>query len=317
MTSAATNGPSEAALPLWRRLWIYQAERFPLGKTAVLLAAFSSASVNVSAMLAERPLPGWGAYAVAFLVSFILFVQLRVCDEVKDAETDARYRPERPIPRGLVGLRTVIAIGLLAMPVAVAATLLYHPALLALLALVWLWLALMSVEFFAPRWLNSRPVLYLVSHMAIMPLLDLFVTGTEWLPSREGPAAALAFFLGLSFVNGCILEVGRKLWAPENEREGVESYSKLWGIGPALRIWAGLCILSFGLLVAVGGALGMPLLFALLGAAALSAALAAAWWMDRARGPLAQARLDQVAGLWVFVCYMTSGFAPLLARWPW
>ena len=35
-------------------------------------------------------------------VALIFFFQLRACDEVKDAEDDRRYRPERPIPRGLV-----------------------------------------------------------------------------------------------------------------------------------------------------------------------------------------------------------------------
>ena len=50
---------TEKDLPVLRRLWIYQRERIPLLKTATLLAVFSAASVNVSALLAERPLPGW------------------------------------------------------------------------------------------------------------------------------------------------------------------------------------------------------------------------------------------------------------------
>jgi 4-hydroxybenzoate polyprenyltransferase len=93
-------GEHNLALP--QRLWIYQRERFPLGRTAVLIAVFSAASISVSAHLAGRALPPWPAFLVAFIVTLVIFFQMRACDEVKDAEDDARYRPERPVPRGLV-----------------------------------------------------------------------------------------------------------------------------------------------------------------------------------------------------------------------
>ena len=41
-------------------LWAYQKERFPLAKTAPLLAVFSAASLCASAELPGRALPGWG-----------------------------------------------------------------------------------------------------------------------------------------------------------------------------------------------------------------------------------------------------------------
>lgn len=306
---------SEGSLSLVQRLWIYQAERIPLAKTAILLAVFSAASVNVSAFLANRALPSWGAYATAFLVSLIIFVQLRACDELKDAEDDRRYRPERPVPRGLVSLRVILTLGAALVPVAVLITLGYHPPLLLLLGLVWLWLALMTVEFFAPKWLKAHPILYLVSHMAIMPLLDLFVTGAEWLPANGGPASTLVLFLILSFVNGCVLEIGRKIWTPKNEREGVDSYSRLWGIPLSVSIWMVLLALSFGLLVGVGYATGhliataLPGLIMLLGAFWIGAA------MRKAPTDKRQQWLDTVSGLWVFVCYTAAGFAPLVVGW--
>ncbi|MBV6656300.1 MAG: UbiA family prenyltransferase [Devosiaceae bacterium] len=304
---------SERQLPLAKRLWIYQAERIPLAKTALLLAVFSAASVNVSAFFADRPLPGWGAYATAFLVSLVLFIQLRACDEYKDLADDKLYRPERPIPRGLVSLRLILGIGFGLVPVAIAVTFAYHPPLLLLLGLVWLWLALMTVEFFVPDWLKTRAVLYLVSHMAIMPLLDLFVTGAEWLPSGEGPAPALALFLVLSFVNGCVLEIGRKVNAPAQEREGVDSYSKLWGIPRALLVWQALVVLALALLIGVGLQTGHPILTAVPGLAMAAIALWTAHTMRQEPSAERQKRLDTVSGLWVFVCYTAAGFAPLAA----
>ncbi|MFN3171084.1 MAG: UbiA family prenyltransferase [Hyphomicrobiales bacterium] len=306
---------SEDRLNLVQRLWIYQSERIPLGKTAILLAVFSAASINVSAFLADRALPGWGAYATAFLVSLIIFIQLRACDEFKDAEDDRLYRPERPVPRGLVSLKLILMIGAGLVPVAVLVTLGYHPPLLLLLGLVWLWLGLMTVEFFVPAWLKARPVLYLISHMAIMPLLDLFVTGAEWMAADGGPAPTLALFLVLSFVNGCVLEIGRKIWAPDNEREGVESYSRLWGIAPAILVWMVLLGISFGLLVGVGYATGHTLATALPGFVMLLGALWVGAAMRRAPSDKHQKRLDTVSGLWVFVCYTAAGFAPLVVGW--
>lgn len=302
-------------LNLVQRLWIYQSERIPLGKTAILLAVFSAASINVSAFLADRALPGWGAYATAFLVSLIIFIQLRACDEFKDAEDDRLYRPERPVPRGLVSLKLILTIGAGLVPVAVLVTLSYHAPLLLLLGLVWLWLGLMTIEFFVPHWLKARPVLYLISHMAIMPLLDLFVTGAEWMAADGGPAATLALFLVLSFVNGCVLEIGRKIWAPDNEREGVDSYSRLWGISSAVSVWMVLLGVSFGLLVGVGYATGHLFATALPGFVMLLGALWVGAAMRKEPGGKQQKWLDMVSGLWVFVCYTAAGFAPLVVGW--
>jgi hypothetical protein len=306
---------SEAHLPLLRRLWIYQRERIPLGLTAVLLAVFSAASINVSAQLAGRPLPDWGAYAVAFVVALIFFFQLRACDEVKDADDDRRYRPERPVPRGLVTLRLIVGLALAAVPVAVAVTAARDPWLLLPLALVWLWMALMAVEFFAPRWLKARPFVYLVSHMLIMPLIDLFVTACEWLARAGSPPAGLWLFLLLSFANGCVLEIGRKIYAPENERRGVETYSALLGPRTATVLWSAALTAAFVLLVGVGLAIGAPRLVGLVGALVLAACLAGAWMFLRAANPAGQKRLDTLSGLWVLICYGVAGFGHLLLRW--
>jgi hypothetical protein len=41
----------------------------------------------------------------------------------------------------------------------------------------------------------------------------------------------------ISFLNGMIIELGRKTWAPSMERPGVESYSSVWGLPLALSLW--------------------------------------------------------------------------------
>lgn len=302
---------SEQNLSLAKRLWIYQSERIPLFKTSILLAVFSSASINVSAMLAGRAYPSWAAYFTAFSVALIIFMQLRACDEFKDGPDDYKFRPERPIPRGLVSLKTILGIGFGLIPVGLIVSVLYHPPLVILLILVWLWLGLMTTEFFVPKWLKSKPVLYMISHMAIMPLLDLFVTGAEWLPASGSPAPALILFLGLSFVNGCVLEIGRKIWAPQSEREGVETYSALWGVGRSITIWLATLIAAYILLCGVGLATGHFAVTAIPCALMLAACIYAGLSMRDGPTLKRQKWMDTISGLWVFVCYVAAGFAPI------
>ncbi len=300
---------NEAPLGLGARLAIYQRERFPLARTSLLVLVFSAASVSVSAHLAGRSPPPWPAYAAAFLVTLLFFFQLRVLDEIKDGEDDRRYRPERPIPRGLVTLRLIVAIALTTAPVAIAACWLIDARLLVLLAIVWGWMLLMAFEFFMPHWLKARPFAYLFSHMLIMPAIDLLVTGFEWVP-RGAPSAGLGLFLLLSFANGCVLEIGRKLWAPQNEREGVESYSSLIGPRGAGLLWIGCVALALALLIAVGVATGEPIATGAIGMVAAAFAVNVGLRYRDDPTPQRQRAVDDAAGLWVFACYGVAGFAP-------
>jgi 4-hydroxybenzoate polyprenyltransferase len=305
---------AESALPLLRRLWIYQAERIPLGRTALLVAVFASSSVNVSAHLGHRPLPSWPSYAVAFIAVLIFFFQLRACDEIKDAEDDARYRPERPIPRGLVALRTIVALAVAALPLSALAAALLDLRLLWLLCAVWAWMGLMAAEFFVPDWLRARPLAYLVSHMLIMPLIDLFVTACEWLPAGASPPGALVLFLVLSFLNGTVLEIGRKIYAPANERTGVETYSALLGLRAATATWLAVVAAAFGFLLAVGAVAHALVPVAILGLIGLAACAGCALMLARRADGAWQKRIDAVSGLWVLLCYGAAGFAPLVQR---
>jgi 4-hydroxybenzoate polyprenyltransferase len=295
------------------RIWAYQAERFPLKKTAPLLAVFSAASICASATLSGRDLPGLGAYIVGFVVSMALFFQMRVCDEVKDLEDDKAYRPERPIPRGLVTLKGVIWAGLFTVPIAFLAVWAWHPPVIWLLLLVWVWLTAMTFEFGFPAFLKARPILYMLSHMAIMPLIDLLLTGIEWVPGG-GASPFLWLFIALSFVNGCVLEIGRKLWAPKNEIVGVDTYSGLWGVKRASMVWTACLITSFGLLCGVGFV--SEAFWTVAGIGAVGLVLAGirvrAYRIDAT--PKTQDDMDTAAGLWVFLCYAVAGFVPLLVR---
>lgn len=295
------------------RLWTYQAERFPLKKIVPLLAVFSAASVTLSAVLGARALPGLAAYLTAFALVLILFLQMRVADEIKDLDDDRRYRPERPIPRGLVSVRLIVGLGIGTVPLAIAIALAQGAGLIWLLGLVWLWLVAMTFEFGAPAWLKARPVLYLLSHMAIMPLIDLLLTGVEWTP-HGAPAAGLWFFIALSFANGCVLELGRKIWAPASERDGVDTYSAIWGPRVAVVVWLCFVLCALILLIGVGLATGTALVLGLLGAAGAACCVWAGRRYLGALSPESAQLVDTIAGLWVFLCYASAGIVPLVMK---
>src|SRR4051794_28758158 len=87
----------EGELPLGQRLWIYQQERFPLLGHGLLIGAFSFSAVSFSCVLrGQAAFPSLGSILVAFGSCFFFFLQLRVADEFKDREEDARWRPYRP-----------------------------------------------------------------------------------------------------------------------------------------------------------------------------------------------------------------------------
>ena len=302
---------NERALPLARRLWIYQAERFPLAKHGPAIAVFAAAGVGLSAHLGGRPWPGMGTFLVAAAVALLLFLQLRLADEFKDAEEDRRWRPHRPVPRGLVGLGTLGAGALVAALLQAGLAAALAPVLLAVLAAVWLWMALMTVEFGVADWLRRRPVLYLVSHMAVMPLIALFVTACEWLPAGGDPSA-LWPFLVLAFANGCVLEIGRKVWAPVQERIGVETYSALWGPRPAAAVWLS-TVVGAALTLVVTGAVAGALWAAVAVAVALAMPAVLAWRrFHRRLDARAQRGVEAVSGLWLLGSYLALLAAPLV-----
>ena len=300
-------------MTLAERLWTYQAERFPLKKTVPLLAVLSAASISVSAHLAGRPLPKWGAFAAAFAVAMAVFFQMRACDEWKDAEDDRRYRPHRPIPRGLIQQSTVLALGASTVPFAAIAAWLWHPPVLWMMVPMWIWLGAMTVEFGVSDWLKARPVLYLLSHMLILPLLVLVLTAFEWMPAGSAPQM-LWMFLALAYVNGCVIEIGRKLWATENEVAGVDTYSGLWGPKRAATVWLACVALAWVLLTGVAFATGTGRATLVLGGAAFAVcAWSANLYRHRATAA-AEARMDTSSGLWVFFCYATAGFLPFVSK---
>ncbi len=222
---------------IWRRLWIYQKECSPVFAHGPLILAFSFCAASFSARLRIQSWPEWQSVCVAFITCFIFFLQLRIADEFKDAEEDARWRPYRAVPRGLISLKELAVVFVIGAVIQLAVALWWSVTLTVILIFAWAYFAAMSVEFGAREWLKARPITYLWTHMLIMPIVDFFATATDWVQVGYLPPPGLTFFLIASFCNGIVIEFGRKIRTQEQEEEGVETYSRLWGPKKASVLW--------------------------------------------------------------------------------
>jgi 4-hydroxybenzoate polyprenyltransferase len=294
------------------RWWIYQKERFPVFAHGPLIAAFSACAVAFSSMLRGAAPPQWQSYLTAFGVCLLMFFQLRIADEFKDREEDARWRPYRPVPRGLVKLSELRVVFIIAALLQIALVLAHDLRLLLVLAVAWTYFTLMSVEFFCRDWLKARPVVYLLTHMGIMPLVDFFGTACEWLPRGASAPSGLGWFLTASFFNGIVIEIGRKLRQPADEEEGVETYSRLWGKSGGAAVWLAAMSATLGCAAMAAARIGfvLPVLTALGSVLAIALIILPRYL----RGQLPGKRIESLTGLWTLTLYLMLGIVPLWLR---
>jgi len=295
------------------RWWTYQKERFPLAAHGPLIAAFSASAVSYSTLL-RGGRPAAISYVVAFVVSLGSFLLLRIADEFKDAEEDARFRPYRPVPRGLVKLRELAWLGRGVALVQLTLAGFIGWLLIGLLAITWTYFLLMTEEFFARKWLKARPVVYLFSHMLIMPLVDWFATGCDWVRAGGPMPAGLLWFLAASFSNGVVIELGRKIRAPEQEEAGVETYSFLWGRPVAIASWLSAMAATLMFASAAARRIGFLVPFdTVMGGLWLCAAALGFTFLRTMRGELAKG-IEAWSGVWSLALYLTLGVIPLCLR---
>jgi 4-hydroxybenzoate polyprenyltransferase len=301
---------------LGSRLWEYQAERFPLASYVPLIATFTFSSIAYSRL--SRSAPGFvpiERFVIGSLTALVFFSLLRVLDEHKDRDVDRRFRPELPVPRGLVTLRELRGVATVAMVVVLALNSWIAPRLLWAFLAFAVWAALMTREFFVRDWLRAHPAAYLVSHMFIMPMIDAYTTGLDWLVERAPAPHGLLFFLAVTFLNGTLIEIGRKIRTPQDEREGVDTYTQAWGLRAAPAVW--LATLAITLVTAwlAARATGAGALTALaLIVLGLAAAFPAVQFLRTASAASAK-RLETASGLWPLATYLLLGGGPFVARW--
>ncbi len=299
--SAATPEPG-----LLAALRAYLAERFPVPVTLMLSAATALgayAAAQSATVGAGAPLVIDGVGLSGCLMIFLFLLHLRVFDEHKDFQLDAETRPDRPVQRGLVTLAQLRVLGLFALAgeVALALTAGVGPALVFAAPLVYS--VLMFYEFFARDWLGARLVAYALTHTVVMSLLALAVAVRVTMPLELGISPALWGFLALNLTSYWAVNVLRKTWAPSSEVDGLDSYSKRYGVLRAGLLGGALLVVS----AALGGWVGWQLGGRFIWLAVV--ALVTLWGLyeirafARAASTRGEKRLELVAGVHLLVLF--------------
>ncbi|MCP4660414.1 MAG: UbiA family prenyltransferase [bacterium] len=249
--------------PYPRRLRAYLAQRFPLLGHGVLIVSYYSSNQFLAHVLTR---PGesmhYSLRSLAGAVTlFCLFFLLRVCDEHKDFADDSKHYPDRVLQRGIITLRDLKMLGAVAVAVAVGSSALCGWAPVVALLIVLAFSGLMLKEFFVSAWLKRHFLLYATTHMLIMPLYALMIFSFA---TGRYPWQAPAWFWVYAFVGFFVTfnwEVSRKIRAPEEEIEGVASYSKIFGVYGAAYAVLMIRVIDTGMVALVGHHLGLSRLF--------------------------------------------------------
>lgn len=297
--------------------YIYQKERFPFVGHGLLISVFSFSAISFARLSAGKegfiPLDRYVGVAI---MCFLLFLLLRIADEFKDAEDDKKFRSHLPVPRGLIRLSELKALAIVTLVIQLLLQLLLFPKMIVLYLVVLIYLALMTKEFFIPEWLKKQQVAYVASHMLIIPLVDIYASGADWFLEGSAAPFGLVYFFGVSFLNGVVLEVGRKIRVPEDESEGVNTYSSMLGPKKASILWIG--FLGFTLVLSLlayqtvdSSQIGKMVLFIAFGLCVLPAVL----FLFQSKRFWAKA-IEISSALWTLIMYLTLGAIPMIkAHW--
>ncbi|TND08139.1 MAG: 4-hydroxybenzoate octaprenyltransferase [Bacteroidetes bacterium] len=298
-----------------KRFWIYQRERFPILGHGLLVASFSFSAISYSRICrGAEGFVSWPVYLTGIFTTITLFFLVRVFDEFKDAEDDARFRKNLPVPRGLMSFRELAIMGIVVGLAQVTINAIFFPKMLLIYFIVIAYLSLMGKEFFVAEWLKKHQLWYIVSHMLIIPLVDVYASGLDWLLEGVSAPKGLIFFFAVSYFNGIVLEIGRKIRVPEKEAEGVLTYSSMHGANKASWMWIGVLLVTLALSIAASWFAGYGMLgYAILAGFFIICALPAFLFIQKKTEKRSK-MIEYASALWTIGMYLTLGGVPMLSK---
>ena len=313
---------------------IYLNERFPLGKNSFFVLIFTLSGYIYTSLLYNSKIMylftngvkiGIFQYKIIalFIIIFMFFFQLRITDEFKDYEEDLKYRSYRPVQRGVISLKTLRKIGIATVIVQIILAHVINPKLIYFMLLVWIYMFLMAKEFFIKKWLTKRILIYALSHVVIMIFITLvIVEATQYIVPknifdvfilqwyRHNIDFALIPLFALNYLNGIVLEIGRKTRKAYEEEHGVQTYSKLWGRKKAVIVLSLLFVIEY-FFVILGLAYTYKEYFFFGGLTLLVILVVSIYFMVKfLKKDLSGKIVETMSGLWIIFSSMSLGLLP-------
>ena len=183
-----------------------------------------------------------------FIVTFLQFLMVRIVDEFKDYEEDCKYRPYRPVPRGLIKLKELKILFIICIILQLILTITCSQNGILYLIILWVFFALMSKGFFIKKILDKHLLLEVTLDELILPIMILYLANfipqiyLNYNSSADLTIANSIIFvdpnvwkiLVMAYIISWIVEVARKIRCKEEEEEGVKTYTAILGIGKAM-----------------------------------------------------------------------------------
>lgn len=317
---------------------IYLNERFPLGKNSIFVLIFTLSGYIYTGLLYNSkiinqifskeikvPMP-WHKIVALFIIIFMFFLQLRITDEFKDYEEDLKYRAYRPVQRGVITLKALGKIGIATVIIQIILAYIIDFKIIYFMIIVWFYMFLMAKEFFIKEWLTKRILIYALSHVVIMIFITLFIVNAtqyiilgeaenifkfgalQWY--RHNIDIALIPLFTLNYLNGIVLEIGRKTRRADEEEHGVQTYSKLWGKKKAAVILSLLFAVEY-FLVILGLSYTYEKYFLFSGLVLLIILIISIYFMIKfLKKDLSGKIVESVSGLWIVFSSMGLGLLP-------
>ena len=317
---------------------IYLNERFPLGKNSFFVLIFTLSGYIYTSLLYNSKImhPFYvkgirvpmSFYRIVplFIIIFMFFLQLRITDEFKDYDEVLKYRAYRPVQRGIISLKALGKIGIATVIIQIVFAHAINPKIIYYMALVWIYMFLMAKEFFIKKWLTKRILIYALSHVVIMIFITLVIVNAaqyivlgeaenifkfvalQWY--RHNIDIALIPLFTLNYLNGIVLEIGRKTRRADEEEHGVQTYSKLWGKKKAAVILSLLFAVEY-FLVILGLSYTYEKYFLFSGLVLLAILIVSIYFMIKfLKKDLSGKIVESVSGLWIIFSSMGMGLLP-------
>lgn len=210
--------------------WQFCKERFHPLSHLIMIAVFVSAHILLMKRNYLTFFPVHNMVLLFIAVTFFYF-KLRLYDEIKDYELDCEINPHRPLPRGLLKRRDMyngMVFCILAEVVIFASR--SMDALWAI-AIAILYSLIMYKEFFIREKIRPHLTTYALVHTVVTILLSIsifsYISGMSF--SQLIAERTILYFALANWFLFNLFEFGRKSYAPEEERPGVDTYSSLFG----------------------------------------------------------------------------------------
>lgn len=152
----------------------YIEKRFPITKNLPIILLFYLSIFLYSGVLDKKIVLSI-RLLLGFIVFFLIFLRIRIFDDIKDYRFDKKRHPDRPLSRNIVSVKQMknICFFVILIEASISAILGLHTFLIYTLALVFT--ILIYFEFFMKKLLTKNKIVYNSTHQIIIIVLALYV----------------------------------------------------------------------------------------------------------------------------------------------